>query len=204
MFHRFLPTLGLLIGLVGCTTAPTLEGTRCREPDRPCGDELGCVGGVCLALRGEPIECQNDEECVAGDPRRPYCVGTNDDDPASPESYRDNFCGGCGHDGHCEEAVCVKAGHFCIGCTTHSHCATGLCVANICRSCKGDAQCPMGSCVDGRCVSCTTHEECASNWCDDGVCRSCGSGADCCAADGRTCGDWSCVDRVCRAEGAKR
>lgn len=188
--------MALVVAMAGCQNLPSLEGTRCDEPEQPCGGELGCVGGVCLKLVGEPIACEQDGDCAAQDPRRPFCVTGGNEDP------RDNFCAGCGHDTHCAPGVCIKQGYFCIGCTQHAHCDTGLCTGNVCRSCKGDSQCAGGQCVDGRCVSCAGHDECASGWCDQGVCRSCKVDKDCCQG-ARPCKQWRCEDRICKPAGEK-
>ncbi len=198
-FLRKLSSAGLFVALCGaCTALPSLEGTRCREPDVPCSTGLDCVGGLCSRIEGaQSIVCEGDAACGAADPRRPYCLGTANDVPFALETFRDNFCAGCGSDVDCVGAVCVQGGStwYCIGCTDDSHCDTGLCSKNVCRSCKSDAQCASGRCDDGRCVACSSDAECPSTGrCLDGVCRSCANDGDCCGPDALVC-----VDETCRA-----
>lgn len=190
-----------------CTDIPSLEGTRCHEPDVPCVDGLRCVGGRCLALSGGPLLCDSHAQCAAQDPRRPFCVGTADDDAERLDTLRNNFCAGCGSDDDCEDAVCVVggpalAGYYCIGCLADEHCDTGRCDRNVCKSCKSDAQCARGTCVEGRCVSCESHAQCAasSHRCVDGVCRSCRGDGDCQVVGS----GWRCRERRCEPPGGHK
>lgn len=181
---------------VACTALPSLEGTRCREPEVSCSSGLECIGGLCTRLEGaQSIVCEDDSACADADPRRPYCLGTTNDVPFVAETFRDNFCAGCGTDLDCDGAVCVQGGStwYCIGCTDDTHCDTGLCSKNVCRSCKSDAQCASGRCEEGRCVACTVDADCPhTGRCLDGVCRSCASDGDCCGTDSRVCGGETC------------
>jgi hypothetical protein len=190
-----------------CTSPPSAVGTRCREPDRPCTEALGCVGGTCLALTGGPLLCESHATCQAADPRRPFCVGTHDDRPFVAETYLNNFCAGCGSDADCDDSVCVQGetNWYCIGCVDGAQCDTGRCTKNVCRSCKSDAQCPNGQCVDGRCLNCDHDDDCPSTGlCRDGVCRSCRDASDCCTP-GRLCDEWRCDARRClRQEASER
>lgn len=190
----------LFVGL-GCSDLPSLEGTRCDPDDSPCPGELRCVAGRCLALTGGPLLCDSNAQCASQDPRRPYCVGTGDDDSATLATLKNNFCAGCGADADCEDAVCVlgEAAHYCIGCLAHEHCDTGRCDKNVCKSCKSDAQCARGSCLEGRCVDCAAHSDCGANThlCLEGVCRAC-RGDDDCGAVGP---GWRCHERRCAPAG---
>ena len=152
---RAAPLLGLALAFIGaCGDLPSLEGTRCPKPQSACGDELNCVGGVCLSLRGGPLLCETNAACQTADPRRPFCVGTDNDKLGDGASYRDNFCASCGSDADCDGAVCVEGegNWFCIGCLKGTDCDTGRCVQNVCRTCKSDAQCASLHCEDGRCT----------------------------------------------------
>ena len=165
----------LTVTLGGCALVAGLVTPRASHCANGILDEdelhADCGGADCPLCAGQACtendQCQTGD-CTGGKCRMPACL------PGSDE--RKDTCEVC---------------HTCENdhaCAAHGDCLSGFCADGLCKSCKGDSDCPEGPCDNSRCtlVVCSNQVE------DEGE-----TGVDCgglCAPCAAPCDGGDCVD----------